>query len=63
MASIKSANRRIEIRAKNVKNIVQHQHPSAIITARDIYNARNVIIRKKMNNYIFTAALIKNFDN
>jgi hypothetical protein len=61
--SIKSANRRIRIRAKNVRNIIQHQYSNAIITARDIYNARNAIIRKKMNNYTSIIALIKKFNN
>jgi hypothetical protein len=63
MASIESANRRIGIRAKDVKNVIQHQHPNATITARDIYNARSAITRKKMDNYTPTAALIKKFDN
>jgi hypothetical protein len=63
MASIESASRRIGIRARNVRSVVQHQHPDATITARDIYNARNAITRKKMDSYISTAALIKKFDN
>jgi hypothetical protein len=63
MASIELANRKIGIRAKDVKNVIQHQHSDAIIIARDIYNARNAIIRKKMNNYIPIAALIKKFDD
>jgi hypothetical protein len=63
ITSIESANRKIEIRAKNVRNIIQHQHPNATIIARDIYNAKNAITRKKMNNYIPTAALIKKFND
>jgi hypothetical protein len=62
MASIKSVNRRIGIRARNVRNIIQYQYSNATIIARDIYNAKNAITRKKMNNYIPIAALIKKFD-
>lgn len=61
-AAIESASRRVGIRARDVRGIVQEHHPEAVLTARDIYNARASIIRGKIGGYTSTAALIKQFD-
>lgn len=61
-ATIKSTSRRAGIRASDVAAIVKYQHPDAVYTRRDIYNARSLICREKLNGYTPTAALIKLFD-
>ncbi|KAL7754553.1 hypothetical protein ACKLNR_014603 [Fusarium oxysporum f. sp. zingiberi] len=54
--------RRVGIRARDVRAVVQEQHPESIFTQRDIYNARALINRDKLSGYTPTAALIKLFD-
>ncbi|KAK2129038.1 hypothetical protein NOF04DRAFT_1343948 [Fusarium oxysporum II5] len=61
-ATIKSTSRRVGIRARDVRAVVQEQHPESTFTQRDIYNARALINRDKLNGYTPTAALIKLFD-
>ncbi|KAH7471738.1 hypothetical protein FOMA001_g13153 [Fusarium oxysporum f. sp. matthiolae] len=55
--------RRVGIRARDVRAVVQEQHPESIFTQRDIYNARALINRDKLSGYTPTAALIKLFDD
>lgn len=61
-ATIESTSRRVGIRARDVRAIVKQQHPNAVCTQRDIYNARALINREKLDGYTPTAALIKLFD-
>ncbi|RKK11850.1 hypothetical protein BFJ65_g13726 [Fusarium oxysporum f. sp. cepae] len=61
-ATIKSTSRRVGIRARDVRAVVQEQHPELAFTQRDIYNARARINRDKLNGHTPTAALIKLFD-
>ncbi|KAG6997364.1 PKS-NRPS hybrid synthetase [Fusarium oxysporum f. sp. conglutinans] len=61
-ATIESMSRRVGIRARDVRAVVQEQHPESIFTQRDIYNARALINRDKLSGYTPTAALIKLFD-
>ncbi|RYC78170.1 hypothetical protein BFJ63_vAg18956 [Fusarium oxysporum f. sp. narcissi] len=61
-ATIESTSRRVGIRARDVRAVVQEQHPESTFTQRDIYNARALINRDKLNGYTPTAALIKLFD-
>jgi hypothetical protein len=61
-ATIESMSRRVGIRARDVRAVVQKQHPESIFTQRDIYNARALINRDKLSGYTPTAALIKLFD-
>ncbi|EGU71885.1 hypothetical protein FOXB_17607 [Fusarium oxysporum f. sp. conglutinans Fo5176] len=61
-ATIESTSRRVGIRARDVRAVVQEQHPESAFTQRDIYNARARINRDKLNGYTPTAALIKLFD-
>ena len=42
--------------------MVQEQHPESAFTQRDIYNARALINRDKLNGYTPPAAMIKLFD-
>ncbi|KAL6405570.1 hypothetical protein AUP68_11330 [Ilyonectria robusta] len=60
--TIESTSRRIGIRARDVRAVVEEQHPESQFTQRDIYNARALINRDKLNGYAPTAALIKLFD-
>ncbi|RKK65216.1 hypothetical protein BFJ69_g16488 [Fusarium oxysporum] len=62
-ATIESTSRRVGIRARDVRAIVEEQHPESTFTQRDIYNARALINRDKLNGYTPTAALIKLFDD
>ncbi|RKK76949.1 hypothetical protein BFJ71_g16843 [Fusarium oxysporum] len=62
-ATIESMSRRVGIRARDVRAVVQEQHPESIFTQRDIYNARALINRDKLSGYTPTAALIKLFDD
>ncbi|EGY20864.1 uncharacterized protein VDAG_02388 [Verticillium dahliae VdLs.17] len=61
-ATIESISRRVGIRARDVRAVVQEQHPESTFTQRDIYNARALINRDKLNGHTPTAALIKLFD-
>ncbi|RKK89591.1 hypothetical protein BFJ70_g17849, partial [Fusarium oxysporum] len=61
-ATIESTSRRVGIRARDVRAVVEEQHPESSFTQRDIYNARALINREKLNGYTPTAALIKLFD-
>ncbi|RKK84821.1 hypothetical protein BFJ68_g17328 [Fusarium oxysporum] len=61
-ATIESTSRRVGIRARDVRAVVQEQHPESAFTQRDIYNARARINRDKLNGHTPTAALIKLFD-
>ena len=60
--TIESTSRRVGIRARDVRAVVQEQHPGSTLTQRDVYNARALINRDKLNGYSPTAALIKLFD-
>jgi MULE transposase domain/FAR1 DNA-binding domain len=60
--TVKSTSRRVGIRARDVRAVVQEQHPESVFTQRDIYNARSLINRDKLNGHTSTAALIKLFD-
>ena len=57
-ATIESASRRAGIRA----SIVEEQFPDTTLLRKDIYNARSLINREKLNGYTSTAALIRLFD-
>jgi MULE transposase domain/FAR1 DNA-binding domain len=61
-AAIESASRRAGIRASDVAAIVEEQFPDSTLMRKDIYNARSLINREKLNGYTPTAALIKLFD-
>ncbi|KAJ6436261.1 sugar transporter [Purpureocillium lavendulum] len=52
----------VGIRARDVRAVVQEQHPETVFTRRDIYNARASINCDKLGGYTPTAALIKLFD-
>ncbi|KAJ6439000.1 mutator-like element [Purpureocillium lavendulum] len=52
----------VGIRARDVRAVVQEQHPETVFTRRDIYNARALINCDKLDGYTPTAALIKLFD-
>lgn len=60
--TVESTSRRVGIRARDVRAIVQEQHPESSFTRKDIYNARSRISRDKLNGHTPTAALIKLFD-
>ncbi|OAQ63889.1 mutator-like element [Purpureocillium lilacinum] len=61
-ATVESTSRRVGIRARDVRAVIQEQHPESVFTRKDIYNARSRISHDKMNGYTPTAALIKLFD-
>ncbi|KJK85276.1 hypothetical protein H633G_10887 [Metarhizium anisopliae BRIP 53284] len=61
-AAIESASRRAGIRASDVAAIVEAEFPDTTLLRKDIYNARSLINREKLNGYTPTAALIKLFD-
>jgi hypothetical protein len=61
-ATIESTSRRVGIRARDIRAIVEEQHPESIFTQRDIYNARALVSREKLAGYSPTAALLKLFD-
>ncbi|KAF6528093.1 hypothetical protein HZS61_008395 [Fusarium oxysporum f. sp. conglutinans] len=61
-ATVESTSRRVGIRARDVRAVVQEQHPESVFTRKDIYNARSLINRDKLDGYTPTAALIKLFD-
>jgi hypothetical protein len=61
-ATIESASRRAGIRASDVAAIIEEQFPDTTLLRKDIYNARSLINRGKLNGYTSTAALIKLFD-
>ncbi|PNP61362.1 hypothetical protein FNYG_13908 [Fusarium nygamai] len=45
-----------------MRAVVQEQHPESVFTRKDIYNARSLINRDKLDGYTPIAALIKLFD-
>ncbi|KAL2885121.1 mutator-like element [Ceratocystis lukuohia] len=49
--TIQSSSRRAGIRARDVRNIVKEKHPEAILTRKDIYNARAAIAREKLDDF------------
>ncbi|KAH7199059.1 uncharacterized protein B0J16DRAFT_281096, partial [Fusarium flagelliforme] len=55
-ATIESTSRRVGIRARDVRAVVQEQHPESVFTQRDIYNARSLINYDKFDGYTPTAA-------
>ncbi|KNB16496.1 hypothetical protein FOXG_14343 [Fusarium oxysporum f. sp. lycopersici 4287] len=61
-ATIESTSRRVGNRARDVRAVVEEQHPESSFTQRDIYNARALMNRKKLNGYTPFAALVKLFD-
>lgn len=61
-ATIESTSRRVGIRARDVRAVVEQEHPDTTFTQRDIYNARAQINREKLDGHTSTAALIKHFD-
>ncbi|EGY20890.1 uncharacterized protein VDAG_02414 [Verticillium dahliae VdLs.17] len=61
-ATIESTSRRVGVRARDVRAVLEEQHPDSILTQRDIYNARALISRDKLQGRNPTAALIKLFD-
>ena len=61
-ATVESTSRRVGIRARDVRAVVQEQHPETAFTQRDIYNARALINCAKLDGYTPTGALIKLFD-
>ena len=60
--TIEATSRRVGIRARDVRAVVQEKHPETVFTQRDIYNARAFISREKLNGHTPTAALLKLFD-
>jgi hypothetical protein len=60
--TVESTSRRVGIRARDVRSVVEQQHPDSVLTRRDIYNARARVNREKLGGYNPTAALIKLFD-
>ncbi|KAF6818347.1 mutator-like element [Colletotrichum plurivorum] len=60
--AIETTSRRVGIRARDVRAVVQKQFPDSNFTQRDIYNARALINREKLDGYSSSAALIKLFD-
>ncbi|KJZ68574.1 hypothetical protein HIM_12036 [Hirsutella minnesotensis 3608] len=61
-ATIEATSRRVGIRARDVRGIVQEKHLGTHFTRRDIYNARALLRREKLGGLSPTAALIKLFD-
>ena len=60
--TIEATSRRVGIRARDVRGIVKEKHPDTVYTKKDIYNARAILRREKLNGLNPTAALIKLFD-
>lgn len=60
--TIEATSRRVGIRARDVRAVVQEKHPETVFTQRDIYNARALINREKLGGHTPTAALLKLFD-
>nr|UUW39089.1 putative transposase [Epichloe sp. LpTG-3]UUW39107.1 putative transposase [Epichloe sp. LpTG-3] len=61
-ATVEATSRRVGIRARDVRGIVQEKHRGTHYTRRDIYNARALLRREKLGGLGPTAALIKLFD-
>ncbi|KAF6788753.1 mutator-like element [Colletotrichum sojae] len=59
--AIETISRRISIRARDIRAVIQEQFPDSNFTQRDIYNARALINRKKLDRYSSSTALIKLF--
>jgi hypothetical protein len=55
---VQATNQQIGIRARDVGGIIQREFPESVYTQRDIYNARAIIIREKLDGYNPTTALI-----
>ncbi|KAG6979110.1 PKS-NRPS hybrid synthetase [Fusarium oxysporum f. sp. conglutinans] len=62
-ATIISTSRRVGVRARDVRAVIQEQYPDSTFTRKDIYNARSLINREKLGGLTPTAALIKLFDD
>ncbi|KJZ68074.1 hypothetical protein HIM_12537 [Hirsutella minnesotensis 3608] len=58
----RTTSRRVGIRARDVRGIVREKHPGTLYTRKDIYNARALLVRQKLDGLGPTAALIKLFD-
>ena len=61
-ATIEATSRRVGIRARDVRGIVQQKHLGTHYTRKDIYNARALLRREKLGGLSPTAALIRLFD-
>ncbi|GAB0139099.1 putative transposase [Epichloe bromicola] len=61
-ATVEATSRRVGIRARDVRGIVQEKHRGTHYTRRDINNARALLRREKLGGLGPTAALIKLFD-
>ena len=61
-ATIEATSRRVGIRARDVRGIVQQKHLGTHYTRKDIYNARALLRREKLGGLGPTAALIRLFD-
>ncbi|KAK4068501.1 hypothetical protein Purlil1_13791 [Purpureocillium lilacinum] len=61
-ATIEATSRRVGIRARDVRGIVQEKHLGTHYTINDIYNARTLLRREKLGGLVPTAALVKLFD-
>ncbi|KAF6525452.1 hypothetical protein HZS61_010506 [Fusarium oxysporum f. sp. conglutinans] len=55
--------RRVGVRARDVRAVIQEQYPDSTFTRKGIYNARSLINREKLGGLTPTAALIKLFDD
>ncbi|RFN54790.1 mutator-like element, partial [Fusarium flagelliforme] len=61
-ATIKSTSQQVGIQARDVRAIVEQEHPESTLTQRDIYNARALVTRDILRGYASTAALLKEFN-
>lgn len=61
-ATIEATSRRVGIKARDVRGIVQEKHRRTHYTRRHIYNARALLRREKLGGLGPTAELIKLFD-
>jgi hypothetical protein len=60
--TIEATSRRVGIRACDIRGIVKEKHPDTVYTKKDIYNARALLCREKLNSLSPIAALMKLFD-
>ncbi|KAF6828275.1 mutator-like element [Colletotrichum musicola] len=60
--AIETTSRRVGIWARDVRAVVQEQFPDSNFTQRDIYNARALINREKLDRYLLSTVLIKLFN-
>ncbi|OWT42543.1 mutator-like element [Pochonia chlamydosporia 170] len=61
-ATVEAISRRVGIRARDIRGVVKEKHPGTVYTRKDIYNARALLRREKLDGLSPTAALIKLFD-